>query len=67
MTTDEQLQILLKELLSPKRAKNDAGEVESRDLSDVLKALKYIGALRSSENPFSGIQQASIEKRDGWR
>lgn len=69
MTNDELKQMLLAAIAAPERARNDAGEVESRPLDEIIDALKYLGKLDAagSKNPLGFIRQVPIKHSDGWR
>lgn len=69
MTNDELKKILLAAIASPERARNDAGEVESRPLDEMIEALKYLGKLDAAgaRNPLEFIRQVPIKYSDGWR
>jgi hypothetical protein len=69
MTNDELKKILLAAIASPERARNDAGEVESRPLDEIIDALKFVSKMdaASSPNPLKYIKQVPIDYPDGWR
>lgn len=60
--------ILLEAIASPEEVENDAGRVETHDLSDVVEALKYAQKLSNQNvNPLKCLRQAPIHYRDTWR
>jgi hypothetical protein len=69
MTNDELKKILLAAIAAPERARNDAGEIESRPLDEIVKALKYVAKLDAalSSDPLRFIRQVPVKHSDGWR
>lgn len=69
MTNEELKKILLAAIAAPERARNDAGEVESRPLDETIEALKYLAKLdaASTANPLRFIRQVPVKHSDGWR
>ena len=67
MYSEEALNILYEAMKSPKRAKNDAGEVETHDLDKLVKALdlaRKFGA--ANVDPFRCVAQSNLPRRDIW-
>jgi hypothetical protein len=41
---------------APKRVRTDAGEVETRDLSQLIEADKYLAAARAAKSRYGGLR-----------
>lgn len=66
MDRNDALNILYEAIKTPERAKNDAGEIESRPLDEIVDAVKFIGKIDAGSDPFSAISQGRFARPDVW-
>lgn len=67
MFSEEALNILFEAMKNPKRAKNDAGEIEAHQLDELTEALELVRKYdAASSDPLSRVSQSRLPRNDVW-